>query len=65
MRVLHLANGNMFGGIETFLVTLARLQQRELNSEPLQRSKQHKTENSLASLFGATPFSFGKFLIRR
>jgi len=28
MKVLHLANGNMFGGIETFLVTLARLQYR-------------------------------------
>ena len=26
MRILHLANGNMFGGIETFLVTLARLE---------------------------------------
>jgi glycosyltransferase involved in cell wall biosynthesis len=26
MRVLHLANGNIFGGIETFLVTLARLE---------------------------------------
>src|SRR5262249_50648785 len=28
MRVLHLANGNIFGGIETFLVTLARLERR-------------------------------------
>src|SRR5215469_1780365 len=27
MKVLHLANGNMFGGIERFLVTLAQLQQ--------------------------------------
>jgi glycosyltransferase involved in cell wall biosynthesis len=26
MKVFHLANGNMFGGIETFLVTLARLE---------------------------------------
>jgi glycosyltransferase involved in cell wall biosynthesis len=26
MRLLHLANGNLFGGIETFLVTLARLE---------------------------------------
>ena len=26
MRVLHLANGSLFGGIETFLVTLARLE---------------------------------------
>jgi glycosyltransferase involved in cell wall biosynthesis len=27
VRVLHLANGNLFGGIESFLVTLAQLQQ--------------------------------------
>lgn len=26
MKLLHLANGNLFGGIETFLVTLARLE---------------------------------------
>jgi len=26
MKVLHLANGNLFGGIETFLVALARLE---------------------------------------
>src|SRR5690348_12723473 len=26
MKVLHLASGNLYGGIETFLVTLAKLQ---------------------------------------
>src|SRR6266704_2330635 len=25
MRVLHICSGNLFGGVETFLVTLARL----------------------------------------
>jgi glycosyltransferase involved in cell wall biosynthesis len=33
MRVLHLANGNLFGGIETFLVTLARLEQSDRSLE--------------------------------
>jgi glycosyltransferase involved in cell wall biosynthesis len=33
MRVLHLAAGNMFGGIETFLVTLARLEKRSSGLE--------------------------------
>ena len=33
MRLLHLANGNLFGGIETFLVTLARLEQVEAGTE--------------------------------
>jgi glycosyltransferase involved in cell wall biosynthesis len=29
MKLLHLANGNLYGGIERFLVTLARLEQAE------------------------------------
>src|SRR4051794_31454067 len=34
MRVLHLAAGNMYGGIETFLVTLARLRHLAPEMEP-------------------------------